>query len=31
MQTYRARLAALARSEHVALSHVGGPVATHCG
>ena len=31
MQTYRARLAALARSEHVALSRVGGPVASHCG
>jgi N-acetyl-anhydromuramyl-L-alanine amidase AmpD len=31
MQTYRARLAALARSEHVALSHVGAPVASHCG
>jgi beta-N-acetylhexosaminidase len=31
MQTYRARRAALARSEHVALSRVGGPVASHCG
>ena len=30
MQVYRARLAALARSEHVALSHAGGPVGSHC-
>jgi beta-N-acetylhexosaminidase len=30
MQTYRARLAALARSEHVALSRVGGPAASRC-
>jgi N-acetylmuramoyl-L-alanine amidase len=30
MQVYRARLAALARSEHVALSRAGGPVATSC-
>jgi N-acetylmuramoyl-L-alanine amidase len=30
MQTYRARLAALARSEHVAVSRAGGPVATSC-
>jgi N-acetyl-anhydromuramyl-L-alanine amidase AmpD len=30
MQRYRARLAALARSEHVALSRVGGPVASGC-
>jgi beta-N-acetylhexosaminidase len=30
MQVYRARLAALARSEHVALSRVGGPVASPC-
>jgi N-acetyl-anhydromuramyl-L-alanine amidase AmpD len=30
MQVYRARLAALARSEHVTLSPAGGPVATTC-
>jgi len=30
MQTYRARLAALARSEHVAVSRAGGPVASSC-
>jgi N-acetylmuramoyl-L-alanine amidase len=30
MQTYRARLAALARSEHVAVSRTGGPVASNC-
>ncbi len=30
MQTYRARLAALARSEHVTLSRRGGPVASSC-
>jgi N-acetylmuramoyl-L-alanine amidase len=30
MQTYRARLAALARSEHVALSRVGSRVASRC-
>ena len=30
MQVYRARLAALARSEHVALSNAGGPVASPC-
>ena len=30
MQRYRARLAALARGEHVALSRVGGPVASGC-
>jgi N-acetylmuramoyl-L-alanine amidase len=30
MQIYRARLAALARSEHVAVSRTGGPVATSC-
>ena len=30
MQVYRARLAALARSEHVALSRAGGPVGSHC-
>jgi N-acetylmuramoyl-L-alanine amidase len=30
MQTYRARLAALARSEHVAVSRAGGPVASRC-
>jgi len=30
MQVYRARLAALARSEHVALSRAGGPVASPC-
>jgi len=30
MELYRARLAALARSEHVALSHAGGPVASRC-
>ena len=30
MQVYRARLAALARSEHVALSRAGGPVASNC-
>lgn len=31
MVTYRARLAALARSEHVALTRSGGPVPTACG
>jgi N-acetylmuramoyl-L-alanine amidase len=30
MQVYRARLAALARSEHVAVSRSGGPVAPSC-
>ncbi len=30
MQTYRARLAALARSEHVTLSRRGGPVSSSC-
>jgi N-acetylmuramoyl-L-alanine amidase len=30
MQTYRTRLAALARSEHVAVSRAGGPVASSC-
>jgi beta-N-acetylhexosaminidase len=30
MQVYRARLQALARREHVAISHVGGPVASRC-
>jgi len=30
MQVYRARLAALARSEHVTLSRAGGPVASNC-
>ncbi len=30
MQVYRAKLAALARDEHVALSRAGGPVATRC-
>jgi N-acetylmuramoyl-L-alanine amidase len=30
MVTYRARLAALAAAEHVALSRSGGPVASHC-
>jgi beta-N-acetylhexosaminidase len=30
MVGYRARLAALAASEHVALSRAGGPVASHC-
>ena len=30
MQVFRARLAALAHSEHVALSRTGGPVATSC-
>jgi N-acetylmuramoyl-L-alanine amidase len=30
MQVYRARLAALARSEHVALSRAGGPVRSRC-
>ena len=30
MQTYRARLAALARSERVTLSRRGGPVASAC-
>jgi beta-N-acetylhexosaminidase len=30
MQVYRARLAALARSEHVAVSRAGGPVASTC-
>jgi beta-N-acetylhexosaminidase len=30
MQIYRARLVALARSEHVAVLGSGGPVASHC-
>jgi beta-N-acetylhexosaminidase len=30
MQTYRARLAALARAEHVTVLHTGGPVASRC-
>ena len=30
MEVYRARLAALARSEHVAVSRAGGPVASGC-
>jgi N-acetylmuramoyl-L-alanine amidase len=30
MQVYRARLAALARSEHVTLSRAGGPVRSRC-
>jgi N-acetylmuramoyl-L-alanine amidase len=30
MQVYRARLAALARSEHVAVARAGGPVASRC-
>ena len=30
MQTYRARLAALARSEQVAVSRAGGPVVSSC-
>lgn len=30
MVTYRARLLALAGSEHVAISRAGGPVASHC-
>ena len=30
LQTYRARLAALARSEHVTLSRRGGPVSSSC-
>jgi N-acetylmuramoyl-L-alanine amidase len=30
MQTYRARLAALARSEHVALVRRGGPILSRC-
>ncbi len=30
MTTYRARLAALARSDGVRISTAGGPVATHC-
>ena len=30
MVTYRARLLALAGSEHVAVSRAGGPVASHC-
>jgi hypothetical protein len=30
MQTYRARLAALARAEHVHVLHTGGPVASRC-
>jgi beta-N-acetylhexosaminidase len=30
MITYRSRLAALARSEHVPLSRAGGPVPSHC-
>jgi N-acetylmuramoyl-L-alanine amidase len=30
MNVYRARLAALARSEHVAVSRAGGPVASSC-
>ena len=30
MVVYRARLAALARAQHVAVSHAGGPVKTNC-
>jgi beta-N-acetylhexosaminidase len=30
MQTYRMRLARLARAEHVALLHTGGPVPSRC-
>jgi beta-N-acetylhexosaminidase len=30
MQTYRTRLARLARAEHVALLHTGGPVPSRC-
>jgi N-acetylmuramoyl-L-alanine amidase len=30
MQTYRARLAGLARAEHVTVLHTGGPVASRC-
>jgi beta-N-acetylhexosaminidase len=30
MAVYRARLQALARREHVAISHAGGPVASQC-
>lgn len=30
MQIYRARLAALARAEHVSVLHTGGPVASRC-
>ncbi len=30
MQIYRARLASLARSEHVAISRSGGPIASRC-
>ena len=30
MQTYRTRLAGLARAEHVTLLHTGGPVASRC-
>jgi hypothetical protein len=30
MRAYRVRLAALARSEHVAVSRVGGPVVSSC-
>jgi beta-N-acetylhexosaminidase len=30
MQTYRARLAGLARGEHVTVLHTGGPVASRC-
>jgi beta-N-acetylhexosaminidase len=30
MQTYRARLAGLARAEHVTVLHTGGPVSSHC-
>jgi N-acetylmuramoyl-L-alanine amidase len=30
MVTYRTRLLTLARSEHVAVSRAGGPVASHC-
>ena len=30
MTVYRARVQALARSEHVAVSHAGGPVASQC-
>jgi hypothetical protein len=30
MNVYRSRLAAFARSEHVAISRAGHPVATRC-
>jgi hypothetical protein len=30
MQTYRARIAALARAEHVNVLHTVGPVASRC-